>query len=122
MPNGFPEDNPEAHALLQNRYDSLPEVTVTGHAGEIANFIAAIRGEQELIVTGEQGRNAIELIMAMYKSAATHAPVDLPISKDDPFYRRATMTASMPHYHEKYRFVESVENAPPISFGRMSKS
>ena len=51
----------------------------------------------------------------------TSAPVDLPIAKDDPFYRRESMTKAMPHYHEKYRFVESVENAPPISFGRMSK-
>lgn len=121
LPNGFPEEDEEAHALLQSRYDALPEVTVTGHAGEIGNFIRAILGKEELIVTGEQGRNAIELIMAMYKSAATHAPVDLPIAKDDPFYRRESMTKAMPHYHEKYRFVESVENAPPISFGRMSK-
>ena len=121
LPNGFPEEDGEAHRRLQARYDSLPEVTVTGHAGEIANFIRAIAGEEELIVPGRQGRNAIELIMAMYKSAATHAPVDLPIAKDDPFYRRESMTKAMPHYHEKHRFAESVDNAPPITFGRMSR-
>lgn len=67
---------------------------------------------------GIQGRNAIELIMAMYKSAATHQSVTLPIAKDDPFYRRESMTAAMPRFHKKYRFVDSVDNAPPISFGR----
>ena len=118
LPNGFPVPDEENHALLQQAYDALPEVTVTGHSGEIRNFIRAIQGLEELVVTGEQGRNAIELIMAVYKSAATHATVTLPIAKDDPFYTRAGMTAAMPRYHKKYRFLEKIENAPPITFGR----
>ena len=118
LPNGFPIDDEENHKLLQERYDSLPEVKITGHAGEIRNFTRAILGKEELVVTGEQGRNAIELIMAIYKSAATHETVTLPIAQDDPFYRRETMTAAMPRYHKKYRFLEKIENAPPITFGR----
>ena len=118
LPNGFPVDDDDNHALLQGRYDELPEVTVTGHNGEILNFVRAIRGEEELVVTGEQGRNAIELIMAIYKSAATHSSVTLPIAQDDPFYRRESMTAAMPRFHKKYRFLEKIENAPPITFGR----
>ena len=118
LPNGFPINDEENHALLQNCYDSLPEVTVTGHNGEILNFIRAIQGKEDLVVTGEQGRNAIELIMAVYKSAATGQTVTLPIMPDDPFYSRATMTAAMPRYHKKYRFLEKIENVPPITFGR----
>ena len=118
LPNGFPENDAENHALLQSYYDSLPEVTVTGHNGEILNFVRAIQGKEDLIVTGEQGRNAIELIMAVYKSAATGQTVTLPIQPDDPFYSRASMTAAMPRYHKKYRFLEKIENAPPITFGR----
>lgn len=118
LSNGFPEEDAEAHSLLQSRYDELPEVEYEGHAGEIHNFIQAILGREELVVTGEQGRNAIELIMAIYKASATKQTVTLPIQPDDPFYKRDTMIAAMPRFHKKYRFVESVDNAPPISFGR----
>lgn len=118
LSNGFPEEDAQAHDLLEKRYAELPEVRYEGHTGEINNFIQSILGHETLLVDGIQGRNAIELIMAMYKSAATHQTVTLPIAKDDPFYRRDSMTASMPRFHKKYRFVDSVDNAPPISFGR----
>lgn len=118
LPNGFPEEDAQAHDLLEKRYAELPEVKYEGHTGEINNFIQSILGRETLLVDGVQGRNAIELIMAMYKSAATHQSVTLPITKDDPFYRRESMTAAMPRFHKKYRFVDSVDNAPPISFGR----
>lgn len=116
--NGFPVEDEEAHDRLAARYAQLPELKYEGHTGEINNFIQAILGKEELLVDGQQGRNAIELIMAMYKSAATSSAVQLPIQKDDPFYRRETMTASMPRFHKKYRFVEAIQDAPPISFGR----
>lgn len=118
LSNGFPTEDQETHNLLQSRYDSLPELKHEGHAGQIHNFIQSILGNESLVVTGEQGRNAIELIMAIYKSASTGQPVTLPISPEDPFYKRDSMTAAMPRYHQKYRFVESIDNAPPISFGR----
>lgn len=118
LSNGFPQDNDAALAELKARYDALPELTLEGHAGQIDDFVQAILGNGQVLVDGQQGRNAIELIMAIYKSAATHQTVTLPIAEDDPFYRRETMTAQMPRYHKKYRFVDAVENAPPISFGR----
>lgn len=118
LPNGFPEDNLEAHDALSRRYSELPDLPYEGHTGEINNFVEAILGNEELLVDGQQGRNAIELIMAMYKSAAEGATVTLPIAKDDPFYQRESMTAAMPRFHQKYRFVDSVDNAPPITFGR----
>lgn len=118
LPNGFPEDNAPALDALSEYYASLPEQEHEGHTGEIQNFLDAICGKDELLVDGQQGRNAIEMIMAIYKSAATHQTVTLPIAKDDPFYRRESMIAAMPRFHQKYRFVDAVDNAPPISFGR----
>lgn len=118
LSNGFPEENKEAGDALTARYNALPDIPYEGHTGEINNFIQAILGNEPLLVDGQQGRNAIELIMSIYKSAATHQQVTLPIAKDDPFYTREGMIASMPRFHKKYRFVESVDNAPPISFGR----
>lgn len=118
LANGFPEDDREAHEQLAKRYEQLPEIKYEGHMGEIHNFIQAMLGKEKLLVDGQQGRNAIELIMAIYKSGATGTTVLLPIAKDDPFYKRDSMTAAMPRFHKKYRFVDKVDNVPPISFGR----
>lgn len=118
LPNGFPERNSEAEKEFQACYDSLPELKKENHAGEIDNFIAAIEGREELIVPGLQGRNTMELIMAIYKSSVEQRPVDLPIQKDDPFYCRDTFINTMPHFYEKSKSIQNADNAPPISFGR----
>lgn len=118
LSNGFPEEDTDAEEKLQACYEALPELEKEGHAGQIDNFIAAIEGREPLIVTGEQGRNTIELIMAIYKSSVVRGPVNLPLAKEDPFYHRDSFVNAMPRFHQKTKFVENVENAPPISFGR----
>ncbi len=42
---------------------------VEGHIKQIANFIAAVRGEEELICDGYEGRRSLHLIIALYESA-----------------------------------------------------
>jgi predicted dehydrogenase len=42
---------------------------VEGHIKQIANFIAAVRGQEELICDGYEGRRSLHLIMALYESA-----------------------------------------------------
>jgi predicted dehydrogenase len=42
---------------------------VEGHIKQIANFIAAVRGEEELICDGYEGRRSLLLITALYESA-----------------------------------------------------
>lgn len=42
---------------------------VEGHIIQIGNFIAAIRGEEELICDGYEGRRSLQLIMGLYESA-----------------------------------------------------
>jgi len=42
---------------------------VEGHIKQIANFIAAIRGEEKLICDGYEGRRSLLLILALYESA-----------------------------------------------------
>ena len=118
LPNGFPEEDTDAEKELQQTFDSLPELKKESHAAQIENFIAAAQGLEAPIVTAQHGRNTIELIMAIYKSSVTQRPVELPIANDDVFYRRETFTKAMPHFFEKTKSVENVENAPPISFGR----
>ena len=41
----------------------------------------AIRSDREPVVSAEDGRRAIELILAIYQSAATGKPVDLPLTE-----------------------------------------
>ncbi|MGQ9673219.1 MAG: Gfo/Idh/MocA family protein [Candidatus Aminicenantales bacterium] len=50
---------------------------VEGHIKQIANFIAAVRGEEELICDGVEGRRSLHLIMALYESARRREEVDL---------------------------------------------
>jgi predicted dehydrogenase len=47
------------------------------HTRHIRAFIAAIRGERDVICTGEDGREAVRLVHAGYQSAAEGRPVRL---------------------------------------------
>jgi predicted dehydrogenase len=117
LPNGFPEADPEGKNLLQRHYEKLPELKTEGHPAQIGNFLAAVAGTEPSLVIAEEGRNAIELIMAIYRSSVTRTTVSLPIAPDDPFYRRETMTAAMPRFHQKTRSVENFATSD-ITLGR----
>ena len=58
-----------------------------------------------VLIDGEAGRATMELIMAVYKSAAEGRTVDLPLAKDDPFYTREGAQARMPHFYKKTGFL-----------------
>lgn len=45
------------------------------HSQHVINFLAAIKGEREVVCTGEDGRDAVRLVLACYESAAANAPV-----------------------------------------------
>jgi predicted dehydrogenase len=44
---------------------------------QYANFIAALRGREPLLVDDREGRNALEIIVKTYESAARQALVTL---------------------------------------------
>lgn len=58
-----------------------------------------------MLIDGQAGRATMELIMAIYKSAAEGRTVDLPLAKDDPFYTRAGVQTRMPHFYKKIGFL-----------------
>ena len=117
LPNGFPEENSDVRDSLQKRYESIPALALEGHPAQIGNFLAAIEGREALAIGGSDGRAAMELIMAIYKSSLTRQPVDLPIPKDDVFYSRESMTKAMPRFHQKTRSVENFASTE-ITLGR----
>jgi predicted dehydrogenase len=48
-----------------------------GHSRSVVEFLAAIRGEREVICTGEDGLEAVRLILAAYDSARAGKAVEL---------------------------------------------
>jgi len=118
LSNGFPKPDDERRERLEAAYRSLPELETEGHPAQVGNLLRAIRGEEKLLIDGRQGRDTIELITAIYKSAYLGAPVSLPLSPNDDFYKKGGVAAKMPHFHEKSRNVDNLTQTEPISLGR----
>jgi len=116
-PNGFPDEDTQLIAELQAYFSQLPEITHILHDGQIANVLAAIRGEQPLLLDGREGRKTIELVMAIYQSASLGQRVKLPLTPLDPFYTRQGALANAPHFHAKTSSVENFTDNN-ITFGR----
>lgn len=115
--HGFPEPNPDLERQLQQQYDALPEVIHSGHAGQVENVLDAIEKGTSLVVDGESGRNTLELIVGIYKSASTGEKVVFPIPSDDTFYCRESMMRHVVHFYEKKSSVENFEDIG-ITLGR----
>jgi len=115
--NGFPEDDPALAAEINAFRDRVPPLSLEGHDGQVANFVAAIEGREALWVDGAEGRRAIELIAAIYQSSCQGRPVALPLAPADPFYTREGIMAHAPRFHEKRTSLENFA-ADDITFGR----
>jgi predicted dehydrogenase len=50
---------------------------VASHAAQIADLLAAVEEGRAPAVDGQAGRDALEIVRAVYKSARTSAPVRL---------------------------------------------
>lgn len=61
-----------------------------GHREQLKEFIKAIETGRRPHVDGEEGRKSVEIILAIYKSAWTGKPVELPL-KADPVFPVSTM-------------------------------
>jgi len=48
---------------------------VSAHARHVLSFLAAVRGERDVACSGEDGREAVRLVLASYASAASGRPV-----------------------------------------------
>ena len=60
-----------------------------GHMLQFQDVLTAIKKGKQPLVDGPEGRKAIELILAIYKSAETGKPVKLPIAADPSLKARA---------------------------------
>ena len=107
LPNGFPEREPSFEEKIQQYYSELPDLPYEGHTAQIDNVLNAIETGAPVLIDGVSGRNTLELIMSIYKSASTGEKVKLPLQQDDPFYTREGLMKNAPHFYEKGSSVEN---------------
>ena len=70
-------DNPDE---VKHRFsENPPNVYGFGHTPLYADVIEAIKTGRAPLVDAEAGKRALELVLAIYKSAAEHRPVKLPL-------------------------------------------
>ena len=58
-------------------------ITHAGHRDQLADFLAAIEEGRAPLIDGREGRKSVEIIRAIYRSAASGRPVRLPLVEDE---------------------------------------
>ncbi|MFJ4173171.1 Gfo/Idh/MocA family protein [Microbacterium sp. NPDC089696] len=102
-PSGFPAEGGDAE-LVERITRLVAERTPLahlGHEGQIGDVLAAIRDGRAPSSTGQDGRNAVEVVTAIYKAGFEREFVPLPIAASDPYYRAGQLVADAPHFFEK---------------------
>ena len=62
-----------------DEFDPTIEVAATGHSALFKDMIEAMRDDREPYVNAQAGKDALELVLAIYKSSAEGRPVQLPL-------------------------------------------
>jgi predicted dehydrogenase len=75
-----------AEAIRQDIEERVPRGYRLLHRGVVDDFLEAIAEGRRPLADIEVCRTALQVTTAIYKSAMTGEPVDLPIARDDPFY------------------------------------
>jgi len=105
--SGHPNENGnlELIAQLEALRANLPELSVRGHVAQIGDVLAAISEGRVPMVTGEEGRRTVEIVLAIYRAAIERKVIDLPIAKDNPWYSGEALLELAPRYFKKTGFV-----------------
>jgi len=114
--NGFPMDDENTKEGFLREYRELPDIPYEHHAGQIHDFIESIEKDRPPLIDGKSGRETIELITAIYKSASTKSTVSLPLSPDDVFYTHDGVVKNAIYFNEKKRSVAAFEDTTITSF------
>ncbi len=115
--NGFPERNEKLERDIEAYYNALPGQQYIDHTPLIDDVLRAVETGGMPLVTGKDGRRAVELITAIYKSSVANKPVNLPLEKEDAFYTVKGIQSNVPHFYEKSASVENFSDEN-ITMGR----
>ena len=96
-PGGGPEDDPLAAAEIESLCAAIPLLAAETFDGQIADFVHCVETGVSggILPDGGSGRASVEVVTAIYRSAACRAPVALPIPADDPFYTAGGLLDTM---------------------------
>lgn len=108
--DGFPSIDKDFEKKIQKMYNAIPDLKYEGHTAQLDNVLTAIEKKETPIVTGEDGKRALELIFAVYKSGSLDKIVDLPIEPKDAFYTQQGILETVPRFHKKSGFIENFDN------------
>ena len=75
----FRDGRGDPAAIKQHYGENPPNVYGFGHTPLYADVIDAVRTNRAPYVDGHAGLRALEMVLAIYKSAAEHRPVQLPL-------------------------------------------
>lgn len=77
----FSDQLDDAETVIKQFAEDPPNIYGFGHTPLYADMIKAIEDDREPYVTGEDGRRALELVLAVYKSAAENKAVKFPMTE-----------------------------------------
>lgn len=77
----FADKSDDPDQVKETYHENPPNVYGFGHTPLYTDVIDAIRNDREPYVTALDGRNALELVLAIYKSAAEGTSIKLPLEK-----------------------------------------
>jgi UDP-N-acetyl-2-amino-2-deoxyglucuronate dehydrogenase len=75
----FPNSEEEKQQIFDGQESDPPNVYGFGHREIIGDMIEAIREDRVPAIPGEEGRKALEIILAIYKCQETKEPVVFPL-------------------------------------------
>src|SRR5439155_16866554 len=55
---------------------------VQAHVDQISDLLAAVEEDRDPLLSGEEGRKAVEIIVAAYRSATSGETIDLPLRSE----------------------------------------
>lgn len=101
--DGFPEESGDEDVVVRIRalVEGRSPLTHVGHAGQIGDLLAAMREGRRPIADGADGRNAVEVVTAIYQAGFERRFVSLPIAASEPYYRAGHLVSVAPHFFEK---------------------
>lgn len=75
---GDAPDKPPLAGASHNNFSDPTTFAVGEHQALLRDFVAAVREDRPPLVSGAEGRKAVEIIRAIYKSGQDHALVQVP--------------------------------------------
>ncbi|NLK09032.1 MAG: Gfo/Idh/MocA family oxidoreductase [Firmicutes bacterium] len=78
----FADQKDDPQEVKARYHENPPNVYGFGHTPLYQDVVSAIKEGQKPFVDGEAGKKAVELVLAIYKSALERRPVRLPLEED----------------------------------------